>query len=131
MYVKNAMSTRILFVDKDATVAQAMRIMAENNLRRLMIDRNDENSPYATVTIRDFIAKVITKGVDPESIKVREIMTEATHSVTPESNLEDAAQIMQEMNVAGLPVIDQSGKLVGVIAMWDILIALGVHCLTK
>ncbi|GAB6038564.1 hypothetical protein JCM15519_31230 [Fundidesulfovibrio butyratiphilus] len=131
MYVKNAMSTRILFVDQDATVAQAMRIMAENNLRRLMVDRQDENSPYATVTIRDFIAKVITKGVDPGEIKVRDIMTEALYSVTPDSTLEDAAQLMQGKNVAGLPVIDQSGKLVGVIAMWDILIALGVHCLSR
>lgn len=131
MIVSDAMSTRIMFIRQDATVAQAMRLMAENNMRRLMIDRADEHSPYGAVTVRDFISKVIAKGIDPKTIKVQDIMNQALLSVTPETTLEKAAGVMHEHNVAGLPVLDASGKLVGVIAMWDILIALGVHCATS
>ncbi|WP_243439520.1 cyclic nucleotide-binding/CBS domain-containing protein [Fundidesulfovibrio soli] len=126
MQVKDAMSTRIMFVKKDATVAQAMRLMAENNMRRLMVDKDDAG-PYAAITVRDMISKVIAPGKDPASIKVKDIMNASLISVASADELSAAAKIMDEKNVAGLPVID-GGKLVGVITMWDILIALGVHC---
>ncbi|WP_243313197.1 CBS domain-containing protein [Fundidesulfovibrio agrisoli] len=127
MQVKDAMSTRIMFVKKDATVAQAMRLMAENNMRRLMIDKDDTGGAYAAITVRDMISKVIAPGKDPASIKVKDIMNASLISVASADALAAAAKIMDEKNVAGLPVID-GGKLVGVITMWDILIALGVHC---
>lgn len=127
MQVKDAMSTRIMFVKKDATVAQAMRLMAENNMRRLMVDKEDTGGAYAAITVRDMISKVIAPGKDPASIKVKDIMNASLISVASADALSAAAKVMDEKNVAGLPVID-GGKLVGVITMWDILIALGVHC---
>ncbi|MFP5238539.1 MAG: CBS domain-containing protein [Acidobacteriota bacterium] len=127
MQVKDAMSTRIMFVKKDATVAQAMRLMAENNMRRLMVDKEDTGGAYAAITVRDMISKVIAPGKDPAAIKVKDIMNASLISVASADALAAAAKVMDEKNVAGLPVID-GGKLVGVITMWDILIALGVHC---
>jgi len=126
MKVKDAMSKRIMFVGKDATAAQAMRIMAENNMRRLMVDVNKAEGVYGAVTVRDMISKVIAPGLDPEKVRIEEIMNTKLISVGPEDALQDAAKIMDEKNVAGMPVFD-GPKLVGVIAMWDILIALGVH----
>lgn len=125
MKVKDAMSTRIMFVKKDATVAQAMRLMAENNMRRLMVKTADE-SVYGAVTVRDMISKIIAAGADPEKTSVETIMNTALVSVKPSDELKDVAKIMDQYNIAGMPVFD--GKvLVGVITMWDILIALGVH----
>jgi len=127
MQVKDAMSTRIMFVKKDATVAQAMRLMAENNMRRLMVDKDDIGVTYGAVTVRDMISKVIAPGKDAATIKVKDIMNASLIAVQSTDALSAAAKIMDEKNVAGLPVIDD-GRLVGVITMWDILIALGVHC---
>lgn len=127
MKVKDAMSTRIMYVKKDATVAQAMRLMAENNMRRLMVDRDDVNGAYGAVTVRDMISKVIAADKDPGSILVKDIMNTALVAVASSDDLPAVAKIMDEKNVAGLPVID-NGRLVGVITMWDILIAKGVHC---
>ncbi len=127
MKVKEAMSTRVMFVKKDATVAQAMRLMAENNMRRLMVDKDGPDGAYGAVTVRDMISKVVAPGLDPQGTKVSEVMNTALFSVSSGDDLRAVAKIMDEKNVAGLPVIDD-GKLVGVITMWDILIALGVHC---
>jgi len=126
MKVKDAMSKRIMYVGKEATAAQAMRIMAENNMRRLMVDVNKAAGAYGAVTVRDMISKVIAPGLDPEKVRVEEIMNTKLISVGPEDGLQEAAKIMDQNNVAGMPVFD-GPKLVGVIAMWDILIALGVH----
>ncbi|GFK95900.1 Hypoxic response protein 1 [Fundidesulfovibrio magnetotacticus] len=126
MKVKDAMSKRIMFVGKDATAAQAMRIMAENNMRRLMVEVDKAGEIYGAVTVRDMIAKVIAPGLDPTAVRVADIMNVKLVAASPEDSLQDAAKVMEEKNVAGMPVFEGT-KLVGVIAMWDILIALGVH----
>ncbi|MBI4804418.1 MAG: CBS domain-containing protein [Desulfovibrio sp.] len=127
MKVKDAMSTRIMYVKKDATAGQAMRLMAENNMRRLMVDKDASGGDYGAVTVRDMIQKVIAAGLDPGKVKVADVMNVALYSVKSSDDLLTVAKTMGEKNVAGLPVIDD-GKLVGVITMWDIMIAKGVHC---
>lgn len=127
MKVKDAMSTRIMYVKKDATAGQAMRLMAENNMRRLMVDKDGTGGAYGAVTVRDMIQKVIAAGLDPGTVKVAEVMNASLFSVKSSDDLITVAKIMGDKNVAGLPVIDD-GKLVGVITMWDIMIAKGVHC---
>lgn len=126
MKVKDAMSTRIMFVKSDATVAQAMKLMAENNMRRLMVDIHAQSGSYGAVTVRDMISKVIAPGLDPSKVLVESVMNTTLVSVKPEDGLQSAAKIMDEKNVAGMPVFEGT-KLVGVITMWDVLIALGVH----
>jgi len=125
--VKDAMSTRIMYVKKDATAGQAMRLMAENNMRRLMVDKDESGGTYGAVTVRDMIQKVIAAGLDPGKVKVADVMNASLYSVGSSDDLLAVAKTMGEKNVAGLPVIDD-GKLVGVITMWDIMIAKGVHC---
>ena len=126
MKVKDAMSTRIMFVKSDATAAQAMKLMAENNMRRLMVDIDASAGSYGSVTVRDMISKVIAPGLDAAQVRVDAIMNSALFSVAPSDDLQAAAKMMDEKNVAGMPVFEGK-KLVGVITMWDILIALGVH----
>ena len=127
MKVKDAMSTRVMYVKKDATAGQAMRLMAENNMRRLMVEKDGPDGSYGAVTVRDMIQKVIAAGCDPATVKVADVMNSSLFAVKSSDDLLAVAKIMDEKNVAGLPVIDD-GKLVGVITMWDILIAKGVHC---
>lgn len=126
MKVKDAMSTRIMFVKSDATAAQAMKLMAENNMRRLMVDIDASAGSYGSVTVRDMISKVIAPGLDAAQVRVDAIMNSSLFSVAPSDDLQAAAKMMDEKNVAGMPVFEGK-KLVGVITMWDILIALGVH----
>jgi CBS domain-containing protein len=116
-----------MYVKKDATAGQAMRLMAENNMRRLMVDKDESGGGYGAVTVRDMIQKVIAAGLDPGKVKVADVMNATLYSVKSSDDLLTVAKTMGEKNVAGLPVIDD-GKLVGVITMWDIMIAKGVHC---
>ena len=71
--------------------------------------------------------KVIATERDPSSVKVSELMNTNLFAVKSTDDLLSVAKTMDDKNVAGLPVIDD-GKLVGVVTMWDIMIAKGVHC---
>ena len=46
-------------------------------------------------------------------MKVKEIMTKEVTSVSPETNAKDALDLLQKLQISGLPVIDKDGKLVG------------------
>jgi acetoin utilization protein AcuB len=125
MLVKDAMSTRIVYVKQDATAAHAMKLMAENNVRRLMVNIDGTKGLYGAITVRDMITKVLATDHDPAKLKVADIMNTNLISVKSTDQLKDVAKLMDEKNVAGLPVIDGTA-LVGIVTMWDALIALGV-----
>jgi len=54
-------------------------------------------------------------------VKVKDIMTQNVVSITLEATVEDAAKLLLERNISGLPVVDKYGKLVGIITHKDLL----------
>lgn len=71
------------------------------------------------VTDRDIAIRAVGQGLGPETA-VREVMTPDPVCVAPESDLEDAAEIMQEEQIRRLFVTDESDRLVGVVALGDV-----------
>ena len=54
-------------------------------------------------------------------LKVKDIMTRKIITVSPETEVVNAAKILLEKGINGLPVIDASGKLVGVLTQSDLV----------
>jgi CBS domain-containing protein len=54
-------------------------------------------------------------------MRAHQIMTKDVVRVTPKTTIEDAARIMLQMHVSGLPVVDDAGKLVGIVSESDFL----------
>ena len=127
MKVQKAMSTRIMLIKPEATVVQAMKRMVENNIRRVMVEPEEGKADYGMVTVRDVVCKVVAKGLDPAQVKVRDIMITPLIPIDKDADLQLAAKIMTENNIAAAPVME-GNKLIGIIAMWDMVMALGVPC---
>jgi CBS domain len=54
-------------------------------------------------------------------MKVSDVMTSKVMSVSPEASIVDAIQLMLKKHISGLPVIDQDGRLVGIVSEGDFL----------
>jgi CBS domain-containing protein len=54
-------------------------------------------------------------------MRAHQIMTKDVTTVTPHTSIEDAAKIMLQTHVSGLPVLDDAGKLVGIVSESDFL----------
>jgi CBS domain-containing protein len=54
-------------------------------------------------------------------MRVKDAMTKWAFTIKPEASIKDAAKIMLEMKVSGLPVLDKDGSLIGIVSEGDLL----------
>src|SRR5436190_2116603 len=72
------------------------------------------------LTDRDIAVRVVAEGKDPERVTVREVASKQVVTVDPQQDLEEALRIMAKHQVRRLPVVEQDGRLVGVVAQADV-----------
>jgi CBS domain-containing protein len=78
------------------------------------------NRLVGTVTDRDIAVKVVAEGKDPQATQVREVASTDLLTVSPEQQLDEALRLMAQNQVRRLPVVEQDGQLVGVLAQADV-----------
>ncbi|HAK07634.1 MAG TPA: CBS domain-containing protein [Spartobacteria bacterium] len=81
---------------------------------------DDRGQVVGMITDRDICIATGCRRRDPATILVSEVMTRQVHSCSPEADICEALQIMQQKQVRRLPVIDSAGKLCGVLSMDDV-----------
>ncbi len=132
MLVKDWMSTDITTVSKDTSMLKASKIFKDNNFRRLPVV-DDNNRLEGIVTDRDIKdaspSKATTLDVHElyyllSEIKIKDIMTPSPFTINVSDSLERAAIKMLDKKVEGLPVVDDTQEVVGIITETDIFKAL-------
>ncbi|KAF8409978.1 hypothetical protein HHK36_002498 [Tetracentron sinense] len=104
------------------TVYDAMKHMAQNNVGSLVVVKPGEQKLIAgIITERDYLRKIIAPGRSSKSTRVGDIMTEENKliTVTSDTNILQAMQLMTENHIRHVPVID--GKIVGMISIVDVV----------
>jgi CBS domain-containing protein len=87
----------------------SLPVVADINSRRLV----------GIVTDRDLAVRGLARGRGPETL-IRELMTDDPVACVPEDKVEDLRQVMVEELVRRVPVVDQDGVLVGIVAQADL-----------
>jgi len=125
MQVREFMTTKIESIDADGSVYDAVEIMVDRHLRSLAVKvsgKSGKASIEGVVTARDIVFKVLAKGMNPKNVKVSEIASRPIICINQETNIEDAAAVMEKSNIARLYVSDGE-KVVGLVSMLDIMAA--------
>jgi len=73
-----------------------------------------------TVTDRDIAIRVVAEGRSPESVTVGEIASRELVTIDPQQDLDEALRLMARHQVRRLPVVEEDGKLVGIVAQADV-----------
>lgn len=77
---------------------------------------NDDQTPLGMITDRDIAIEVVARNLDPMKLTVRDVMTTPVVTAGPSESMVVALARMREFGVRRLPIIDEEGKLVGVIS---------------
>lgn len=121
--VQDWMSSPVIVVDEDSSVSFAMTLMRRRNIRSVVVNRKDANSPYGILTSTDIRDKIIAKDRNPSNIRVGEIMSVQTINAKQHWTLKECSIAMQENRINHLPVLDEHNNLVGIISTTDLFIA--------
>jgi CBS domain-containing protein len=114
--IKFYMEESILSVKPNATVAEAAKQMAENQVAALLI--KDANKCLGIVTDLDFTYKVIAKDLDPKTTKITDVMSHPLITLDCEQSMVEAFKTMRKNNIRHLIVTDNE-KLAGILSIKD------------
>lgn len=122
MLLNEFMTTRIEFVDANGSVYDAIEKMVDKRIRSLVVKLPGKALGYGMITARDIVFKVLAKGIDPNVIKVLEIVSKPIKCIDLNMNIEDVSALMKESNISKL-FVREGGKLIGVISLLDVMTA--------
>ena len=117
---KDIMSTDVVMIDGNDTVAAAVAKMKEHGTRTLIVDRRNKADAYGSVTYRDVAYEVVAAGLDPEQVLVHEIMSKPLVVINPDLDVKYVARLFANMGLSRAPVIAQK-KLAGIVSVSDIV----------
>src|SRR4051812_31921798 len=116
--IRDIMTPNPRSVDSHASVAETARMMRDEDIGIVPMTEGDRL--VGTVTDRDIAVRVVAEGRDPESTTVGEIASRELVTIDPEQGLDEALRLMARHQVRRLPVVEDDGKLVGIVAQADI-----------
>ena len=130
MFVSRSMVSKVITIDKDASVFDAQEKMAVNGIRHLPVVDADNNL-MGIVTDRDIRSampySLIKEKANAEErakladLKVEAIMTRNPKTISPMYTIQDALLLIQKEKVGAFPVVDDGGKLKGILSVRDLL----------
>ena len=101
---------RVLKIDADASVLEAVELMVEENVGSLVV--TDSGDVTGIVTERDYLRRVALEGRTDAETSVREIMSSPLIVVTPETAIAECMALMTNKRIRHLPVVD-AGEVAG------------------
>lgn len=116
--IRDVMTSNPCSIDAEKSVAYAAKMMKEEDVGLAPIVEGDKL--VGMLTDRDIAIRVVAEGRDPDQTKVREVASNQVVTIDPQQDLDEALRIMAKHQVRRLPVVEEDGRLVGVVAQADI-----------
>lgn len=113
-------SRSVVLATAEESVRTAARRMATRNVGSLVILDGDER-PVGILTDRDVALRCVAADLDPDASLVSDIMTSPVETAREDTPIEDALATMAGSGTRRLPVVDAEDRLVGILALDDVL----------
>ena len=131
MLVRNWMNPTVISIEAQASMADALQLMKENQIKTLPVfdrgalvgiltDRDLKRASASDATLLEVheLLHLLTK------IKIRDIMSRNPVTVPDTYTIEEAAEVLHDHRISGVPVLDAKGRLVGLVTQDDLFKAL-------
>lgn len=117
MKVRDLMTTNVRTADVNASLSEVAQSMKTLNVGSIPICDNNRNV-VGVVTDRDIVLRSVAEGSKVNSAKAQEVMSTQVVSVSPDTDVHEAANIMAKNQIRRLPVVE-NGRIVGIVAIGD------------
>jgi IMP dehydrogenase len=110
----------IISVSPATSVFDAIQLMDTKNIGSLLV-LNANGKIAGIFAERDCFRKVILAGKSPNDIQVRSVMTKKVVYASPEDTVDECMALMTQKRIRHLPVIEDQGRIVGIISIGDLV----------
>jgi CBS domain-containing protein len=123
MKARDIMSRNPACVTPDTPLAEAARLMKTENVGVIpVVESSDSRRLVGVITDRDIAVRAVAEGRDGVSTSVGHVMTPDVRSCAPDDSVSDVMDLMGREQVRRIPIVDERGSLVGIVAQADIVL---------
>ena len=116
--IRDVMTSNPCTIDASKDVAYAAKMLRDEDVGVAPIVEGDQL--VGVLTDRDIAIKVVAEGKDPQTTKVSEIASKDIVTIDPQQDLDEALRLMAQHQVRRLPVVEEDGKIIGIVAQADV-----------
>jgi CBS domain-containing protein len=111
----------------DTPVVEVARLMVQHDCGEIPVTNPDTRHLVGVVTDRDIVCRAVAEGRDTAQVSAGECMTTPVVCVTADTTEEECRRMMEEHQVRRVPVVDDQGKICGIVSQADIALAAGTR----
>lgn len=114
----------VVVVTRDTPVTEAARLMRQHHVGTVVIveqANGNRRLPLGIVTDRDIVVEIVATELDPRTLTVGDITVRELVTARESEGLLETMEIMRYKGVRRLPIVDDEGRLVGIVAIDDLL----------
>ena len=106
----------------DTPLRDVARMMIENDCGQIPVV-DDAGAPVGVVTDRDIVVRAVADGGDVAARTAGEVMSRPCSAIGTGTSVQDAVALMEERKIRRVPVVDDAGRLVGIVSIADLALA--------
>lgn len=120
MKVSNFMTPSPATCHRDTPIQEVARLMHQCDCGAIPVVEEGTNHPIGIITDRDITIRAIAEGRNPLKLRAGDCMTSPVETICCEASLEECTDKMESSQVRRMIVVDQDGKVCGIVAQADI-----------
>ena len=105
-------------LEATATVMHAAELMRARDIGDVVVLEDDRL--YGILTDRDIVVRVLAERSDPAAVTVGEACSRVLTTISPTESLADAVRLIREKAIRRLPVVEDGGRVVGIVSLGDL-----------
>src|SRR5438067_7226624 len=120
MKVSQLMTKNVSVADLETTLEEIATMMRDEDAGAIPV--LDDDKLIGIITDRDIVLRCIAEGRDPVGTTSEDILSADLTTIRPNDDVDMASHMMAQRQVRRLPVVDESGKLLGMLSLGDIAV---------
>ena len=123
MIARELCTRKIVMVAQEATALEAAQLMLEHKVGCVVVTekKNRENVPVGIVTEQDMVLKIVAGDARAGAIGITAVMSEKLLTAREDENVLDVLQQMHTKRIRHMPIVNDQGELIGILASEDVL----------
>jgi CBS domain-containing protein len=123
MGLKQCCREEVIAVTPDTSVLEVAKIMEQKNVGSVVVVSGER--PVGIITDRDLVVRIFAQGKSHEGLSAQDVMTKDLVTLTDATGIYEAIEQITDLGIRRMPLVDNSGRLIGIITLDDIIRLIG------